>query len=251
MNLSDDRGEVAWVGRRFRVLSLSLIAVAILVCGAGGLAQTANASGTAGAQVGFTYENKQLQPAKYAFLIDESGAGHFHSQPGDPPPADTRSYQSLAEAQDRPVQLSKPVVQQVFSTARGQKYFAIKCEDSKDKIAFQGMKQLSYQGPDGSGTCTYNWSKSTAIEKLTTIFESIAFTLEEGRRLEVEHKHDRLALDAELGDLLDAVKDGRALELHSIQPVLQEIADDDAVLERARMRAKKLLDAGNTTASLR
>jgi hypothetical protein len=54
-----------------------------------------------------------------------------------------------------------------------------------------------------------------------------------------------------LGHLLDAVKDGRALELQSIQPVLQEIAEDDAVLERARMRAKKLLDAGNTTASLR
>ena len=88
-------------------------------------------------------------------------------------------------------------------------------------------------------------------QKLTTLFESIAFTLEEGRRLAVEHKHDRLALDAELGELLDAVKEGRALEVQSIQPVLQEIAEDDAVLERARQRAKKLLDAGNTTASLR
>ena len=105
------------------------------------------------------------------------------------------------------------------------------CEDGKDKIAFQGTKQLSYQGPDGNGSCTYNWSKSAAIEKLTTIFESIAFTLEEGRRLAVEHKHDRLALDAELGELLVAVKDGRALEVQSIQPVLQEIAEDDAVLE--------------------
>ena len=149
------------------------------------------------------------------------------------------------------MQLSRPVVGQIFSTARAQKFFAIKCEDGKDKVAFQGTKQLSYQGPDGSGSCTYNWSKSGAIEKLTTIFESIAFTLEEGRRLEVEHKHDRLALDAELGDLLTAVKEGRALEVQSIQPVLQEIAEDDSVLERARMRAKKLLDAGNTTASLR
>jgi hypothetical protein len=243
-------GELSLAGR-FGVLPALLVAVTLGICTAVVSAQTAFGPQAAGAQVGFTYENKQLQPAKYSFLIDESGSGHFHSQPGDPPPADTVSYQTLAEAQDRPVQLSRPVVERIFSTARAQKFFAIKCEDGKDKVAFQGMKQLSYQGPDGSGSCTYNWSKSGAIEKLTTIFESIAFTLEEGRRLEVEHKHDRLALDGELGDLLSAVKDGRAIEVQSIQPILQKIAEDDAVLERARIRAKKLLDAGNTTASLR
>lgn len=251
MNLDDDRGKRTLARRRLGLLPASLVPLAIGVCAVGVWAQNASGSQTAGAQVGFTYENKQLQPAKYAFLIEESGSGHFHSQPGDPPPADTASYQSLAEAQDRPVQLSRPVVGQIFAIARAQKFFAIKCEDGKDKVAYQGTKQLSYQGPDGSGSCVYNWSKSTAIEKLTTIFGSIAFTLEEGRRLAVEHKHDRLALDQELGVLVDAVKDGRALEVQSIQPVLQEIAEDDSVLERARMRAKKLLDAGNTTASLR
>lgn len=242
-------------GPRSRFCSYLLVGVAI--CGGGarlwsqGVNPAGAGSGAAGAQVKFEYENKQLQPAKYSFVIDESGAGHFHSQPGDPPPADTPSYQALAEAQDRPVQLSKPVVEQIFSTARAERFFAIKCEDGKDKIAFQGTKQLSYQGPDGSGSCTYNWSKSAPIQKLTVTFESIAFTLEEGRRLAVEHKHDRLALDQELGVLLDAVKEGRALEVQSIQPVLMEIAEDETVLERARQRARKLLGAGNTTASLR
>jgi hypothetical protein len=242
-----------WAGQRFRILVHSLIAVAVCLCAACLGAQSASPAGPqpGGAQVRFDYENKQLQPAQYTFLVDESGSGHFHSEPGNPPPVDTVSYQSLAEALDRPVQLSKPVVEQIFSTARAEKFFAIRCEDGKDKIAYQGTKQLSYQGPDGSGSCTYNWSKSAAIAKLTNIFESIAFTLEEGRRLAVEHKHDRLALDAELGELLTAVKEGRALEVQSIQPVLQEIAEDEAVLDRARQRAKKLLDAGNTTASLR
>jgi len=243
--------ELKLAGRRFGLLLALVAAVSIGICSTGVWAQSAGGAQSAGAQVGFSYENRQLQPARYNFLIDENGAGQYHSEPGDPPPADTPSYQNLAEAQDRPVQLSRPVVEHIFSTARAQKFFAIKCEDEKDKVAFQGTKQLSYRGPDGSGSCTYNWSKSAAIEKLTTIFESIAFTLEEGRRLEVEHKHDRLALDAELGELTTAVKEGRALEVQSIQPVLQEIAEDDLVLERARMRAKKLLDVGNTTASLR
>jgi hypothetical protein len=245
-------------GGRVGIHSAWPVAFATCCCLFGAQAQNAAPSSVAPssmapgkAQVGFTYENRQLQPAKYSFLIDESGSGHFHSQPGDAPPADTASYQMLAESEDRPVQLSKRVVEQIFSTARNERFFAMPCEDGKNKVAYQGTKQLSYQGPDGNGNCTYNWSKTQAIERLTATFESIAFTLEEGRRLAVEHKHDRLALDEELGVLLDAVKEGRALEVQSIQPVLQEIAEDDAVLERARMRAKKLLDAGNTTASLR
>jgi hypothetical protein len=233
-------------------VSAWLAAGAICLSGGPGRAQNPSKSSSGGAaQVRFTYEHQQLQPAKYMFVIEESGSGHFHSQPGDSPPPDTHSYQHLAEALDRPVQLSKPVVDQIFSTARSEKLFSIPCEDTKHKIAFQGTKELTYQGPEGNGSCTYNWPKSTAIEKLTVLFESIAFTLEEGRRLAVEHKHDRLALDTELADLATAVKDGRALEVQSIQPVLQEIADDESVLDRARQRAKKLLDAGNTTASLR
>jgi hypothetical protein len=206
---------------------------------------------TGGAQVGFRYENKQLQPATYSFVIDESGVGHFHSEPGETPVADTASYSALAQPLDRPIQISKPVVDQIFSVARGQKLFAIPCDDRKDKVAYQGTKQLSYQGPEGSGACTYNWSKSVPIEKITFTFESIAYTLEEGRRLALQHKHDRLALDGELGSLQDAVKEGRALEVQTIEAVLREIVEDETVMERARARAKKLLDAGNTTASLR
>ncbi len=201
-----------------------------------------------GAQVAFRYENAQLQPAKYSFVIHEDGSGSYHSEPGATPPADTPAYHPLAQAQDRAVRLSHPVVEQIFATAREQKFFAIPCEEKKAKVAFQGTKELSYQGPDGQGSCTYNWSKISSIEKLTTMFESIAFTLEEGRRLEVEQKHDRLAMDAELGALLDAVKDGRALEIQNIQPTLQGIIDDEAAMDRARSRARKLLEGANRSA---
>lgn len=196
----------------------------------------------AGAQVGFRYVNSQLQPAKYTLVVDESGAGEFHSEPAANPPEDSASYHPLAGSLDRPVQLSKTAADQIFAAARAEKYFAIDCEDAKNKVAFQGTKELSYRGADGNGSCTYNWSKRVHIQKLTSLFESIAFTLEEGRRLDVEHKHDRLALDAELGVLLEAVKDGAASEVENIRPVLQAIIDDDATLERARARAQKLLE---------
>jgi len=240
--------------RRFS-FAFRLLAAGAVCFGAAGLRGQDPSGGDAapppnGAHIAFHFENQQLQPAKYAFVIFENGSGQFHSEPADIPLASTASYEPLARAEDRSVQLSRPVVDQIFSTARAQKFFAIPCE-AKDKVAFQGTKQLSYQGPDGSGSCTYNWSKIAGIQKITSTFESIALTLEEGRRLAVEHKHDRLALDAELGFLLEAVKDGRATEVQTIQPVLQEIADDEAVLDRARTRAKKLLGDGSSTASLR
>jgi hypothetical protein len=209
------------------------------------------ASSPTGARVEFHYENAQLQPAKYSFVIFESGAGEFHSEPGATPPEDSASYHPLPDRLDRSVQLSKATTAQIFATARAQKYFAIGCEDMKNKVAFQGTKQLSYRGPEGSGSCVYNWSKIAAIQKLTSLFESIAFTLEEGRRLQLERKHDRLALDAELGALLDAMKDGQAAEIDTIRPILQEIIQDEATLERAKLRAQKLLeDGGGNRASL-
>ena len=236
-----------------RSLTAALVFAPTLLCTtiAAAQADPAVAAGSEKAQVGFQYENQQLQPAKYSLVIYEDGSGQYHSEPGLTPPADTPSYHPMAHPEDRPVQLTKATVDQLFGTARGQKYFAIGCEDTKNKVAFQGTKELTYKGPDGAGSCTYNWSKIAAIQKVTSTFESIALTLEIGRRLEVEHKHDRLALDAELGDLLSATKEGRALEIQTIQPVLEEIVNDEAVLERARSRARKLLGDESTTASLR
>ena len=130
--------------------------------------------------VEFHYENPQLQPAKYRFIVDESGVGHFHSEPGPTPPPDTAGYHPLPDSLDRPLLLSKNATNQIFAIARAQKYFAISCEDSRNKVAFQGTKQLSYRGVDGSGSCTYNWSRLPSIQRLTSMFESIAFTLEEG-----------------------------------------------------------------------
>ena len=156
----------------------------------------------------------------------------------------------MPEALTREVHISAPVVEQMFATARAQKWFATDCDDRKDKFAFQGKKELAYAGPEGGGSCTYNWSKAQSIQKLTATMESIAFTLEEGRRLAVEHKHDRLGLDAELAVLSAAVKDGRALEIENIRPELEAIIEDETVLERARLIAKKMLDGERSVAAL-
>jgi hypothetical protein len=197
--------------------------------------------GSAVAQIRFTYENPKLQPPKYAVTVGEDGNGHFRSEAGGPPPADGESMP--AEAQDRPIHVSKAVRESIFATARKNKLFAIACDDRAKNIAYQGTKTLAYEGPEGQGSCTYNWSKLSQIDKLTDQFEAIAATLDEGSKLQRQYEHGRLSLDTELDILDQMVREGRAIEVENIAPLLRTIAGDDAVLQRVQRRARALLQA--------
>jgi hypothetical protein len=147
-----------------------------------------------------------------------------------------------AEPEDRPIHISKELRQEMFAAARKNKLFAFACEDGGKNIAFQGTKTLDYEGPEGKGSCVYNWSKSSQINKLTEQFEAVAATMEEGSKLKRQYEHGRLSLDSELEFLDQMVHDGRALEVENIAPVLQAIAGDDAVLKRVQRRAQALLE---------
>jgi hypothetical protein len=197
------------------------------------LGLTANAQ-----QIRFTYENPKLQPPKYVVTVQEDGSGHFQSDAGGPP-SDNESMP--AEAQDRPIHISKLLREGMFAIARKNKLFAFSCEDGGKNIAFQGKKTLAYEGPEGQGSCIYNWSKKADINKLTDQFESIATTLEEGSRLERQYEHGRLSLDAEMEVLEQMVHEGRAIEVENIAPILQKLANDEAVLQRVQRRARALL----------
>jgi hypothetical protein len=146
-----------------------------------------------------------------------------------------------SEAQDRPIQLTATTTQRVFKAARDKKFFATACDSGDAKVAFTGKKLLTYEGPDGHGACTYIYSRDQQIQWITTEMQGVAVTLEEGRRLELQHEHGRLSLDAELETLENMVQNGQAAELGNIAPILIAIVKDDSVLERAQKRARHLL----------
>jgi hypothetical protein len=191
------------------------------------------------ATVEFHYENQQLRPPKYVITLHEDGSGQFHAEGSPANPDDPAALPS--EAQDRPIQLTAATTQRVFKTARDKKFFATACDSGDAKVAFTGKKMLTYLGADGHGACTYIYSKDQQISWLTAEMQSIAATLEEGRRLELQHEHGRLSLDAELETLENMVQNGQAAELGNIAPILIAIVKDDAVLERAQKRARHLL----------
>jgi hypothetical protein len=198
----------------------------------------------AASTVTFKFENPQLQPASYIIEIHEDGSGHYKSVPGTPSPDSYSTDGIVSKVQDRDIKVSDRLRAKLFSTARTHHYFATDCEAAKLHVAFTGKKTLTYSGPDGAGACTYNYSQDDELNYLADEMQALSFTLEEGQRISLQLQHSRLALDAELETLQDAAKNGRAVELANISSQLQAVVEDDAVLERARKRARLLL-AGN------
>lgn len=188
-------------------------------------------------RIAFTFEHPQLQPSRYTITVNETGVGRFTSQPGPSVAGDD----VMPAPMDRPVLLDDTLRAELFRYARAHDFFATRCASPKTGMAFTGNKTLAYSGPDGNGSCTFVWAADPALQQMTDRLGAVAFTLEEGRRLDVEIRHDRLGLDAELASLQDAFRDHRATDLPNIADQLQAIADDQSVMDRARKRALALL----------
>jgi hypothetical protein len=189
-------------------------------------------------QIDFTDPN--LSPSHWTLTLHPDGSGHFRSEQGS-----ARSRSIEAPSVDRDVQVSTDFAGRVFEAARQQRLFNMACE-SHLKMAFTGWKRLSYSGPDGKGSCEFNYSKNQKIEELGDSLLAVAGTIVEGARLELLLVHDKLGLDAETEFLVEAAGDGRIQQLGTIRGILERLAKDDSVMERVRMRARYLLAKAET-----
>jgi hypothetical protein len=200
----------------------------------------------------FHFDDPQLQPAIYTIEIHEDGSGRYKSTSAAAPDATVSGGpvgDITAQPTDREIRISDALRSQLFAAARSHHFFAIACEAAKNHVAFTGKKTLSYSGADGHGSCTYNYSKDEQLNRIAEEMEAVAYTLEEGQRIALQHEHSRLALDAELETLEEAARNGRALELENIAPQLQLIVNDEEIMLRARKRAKALLAGSGATGS--
>jgi hypothetical protein len=225
------------------------LTVAVLALGAGSHAVWAAVAGTdpgtgptADPVIQVDFSNPGLDPSHWTLTLHPDGTGHFSSQMGVTP--DGLKEMEVPNV-NRDVQLSASFAAHVFEEAQRHKWFDEDCE-SHLKVAFQGWKTLAYRGPEGRGSCTFNFSKDKDIQSLGDSLEAVAETILEGARLEMLLQHDRLGLDKEMEYLVDAAGNGRAQQICTIRGILVRLAQDDEVLERVRKRARMLLAQGDT-----
>ncbi|WP_260740225.1 hypothetical protein [Tunturiibacter lichenicola] len=224
-------------------------AAGILLLTCSGLASASQAGDTpktdsksAAAEVSFQFDRPGLEVPHFKLRIQEDGAGTYQADQAEMAATQTSNRGQAAQHIDRPIKLTPGTVAKIFKGARSLNHFDTECASKAKNIADTGKKILTYSGSDGSGTCTYNYSENKNVDTLTNTFLAIAYTMDEGRKLEFLHRYDRLGLDAEMAYLSQEVQEGRALELGTISPTLASIADDTALIQRVRLKASKMLE---------
>lgn len=214
--------------------TLAKVATLALVVLTGALSALAEA----GPSLEVDYSNPGLTPGHWVLTLHKDGSGHFRSERGDAPVDPSQGFEPADI--DRDIQVSAEFAARVFTTVHQEKNLNMDCE-SHMKVAFQGWKKLTYSGPEGTGSCRFNYSKDKQIQALGESLVAVASTVVEGARLEILLQHDRLGLDREMEYIMEACGDGRVQQIGAIRPILERLAGDPEVMERVRKHARVLL----------
>jgi hypothetical protein len=221
-----------------------VIATALMVSANVAWGQVQQAPATSSSAT-ITYQFERAVPGvsvpRYTVVLHEDGSGTYHAEEVERRSADSAVQQVSTKIIDRPMTVTSEMAVKIFQMARSLNRFTGFCGTKTKNIADTGKKTISYAGPDGTGSCTYNYSDEKGVMDLTDLFYGIVYTMDVGRKLDFERRFDRLGLDAEMIALEQAVKDKHALELGNIAPTLQRLATDPEMMQRVQTRAAKLL----------
>jgi hypothetical protein len=181
----------------------------------------------------FRFEMASSAVPKYTINVREDGKVHYWA--GDLP--ETKEENSLPWLSASPATVKKIFDAVPFIHTDG-------CETHTKNIAKTGKKTLESYDGDQSSECVFNYSDEEKVNVATSTFQAIAETMQAGDRLKQKHRFDHLGLDAELDSLLTRTKDGSAIELQNIAPILKSIVEDDEIMSPSRRKAKSLLELG-------
>jgi hypothetical protein len=190
----------------------------------------ADSNAPAKSEVRFDFARTGLPVPKFTIEVKEDGSGTYS--------AEDKSAPTMQEVH-RDFALTPATTKKIFGHAPA--IHQDTCASKAKNIADSGTKMLSYISSAATSACTYNYSESKDVTALTDIFQGMAETLDQGRRLDFLHRFDRLGLDDAIGFLTQEVADGRAIEVNLIEPSLRSIAADTQVMTRVRTKAAALL----------
>lgn len=195
------------------------------------------------ASVTFSLDFPNSDPEHYSIVAGSDGHARYQCSGKISPDSDDR------ETYQTEFTLSEGTRARIFDLAAQAHYFSGKIDSGHRKLAFTGSKKLTYKDGQRESSAAYNYSPLAPVQQLTELFQSVASTLEFGRRLAHYHRYQKLALDDELKQMEDQLRRGGLIELQAIRPVLQEIYDDSSVINMVRARALRIMEMGNSTAA--
>jgi hypothetical protein len=193
--------------------------------------------------VRFVFDWRAQDPPRYSVAVDATGRATYRSEPSANPNGGVAPEPYQVEWTATEATRTK-----IFDDARRLNYFDGNFA-SKAKVAQTGVKTLSYKDPSRDHSTSYNYSENPSIRELTQTFQGMATTAEAGRRLTHDLRYDKLGIDRDLKTLQESQKNGFAVEFGSVLPILQQIADDPAVMRMSQQRARQILAAAGFSTS--
>jgi hypothetical protein len=157
--------------------------------------------------------------------VDQSGDGQYKESPDDDQPV--------------PVRLEASEAEQVFALAEKLSHFSSPLESGL-KVAFTGNKTFRYVDGTARPGVTFNYTRNPDGQALLKLFEGIAQTARHLINLERASRFDRLGVDAALNNMHDSFTRGQLVGARTLLPVLDRIASNKSLINRARERAAEL-----------
>jgi hypothetical protein len=188
------------------------------------------------ATITFSLDFPNSSPERYLIAVQSDGHAHYESSGKISVDSDVR------DEYETDFTLSDSTRARIFQLAAQAHYFSGKVDSGNKKLAFTGAKKLVYKDGQRSSSADYNFSQQPAVQQLTTLFQSLAATMEFGRRMTYFHRYQKLALDDELKHMEDQAKRGDLAELQAVSPVLKEIYEDTSVINVVRARARRIME---------
>jgi hypothetical protein len=215
----------------------------IVVVGLLNLGSSHPAPAAGPATVTFSLDFPGSEPERYTISVRSDGQAVYECTARVSPDSDEREdYQSEFSFSDS-------TRARIFELAAQAHYFSGKVDSGNKKLAFTGAKKLTYKDGLRDFTADYNFSPQSAVQQLTTLFQSVGATLEFGRHLTYFHRYQKLALDEELKRMEEEARQGELGELRAVKPILQEIYEDPAVINVVRARAQRIMQLGGGASS--
>lgn len=193
----------------------------------------------AGPSITFDRVWNDFTPQSVTITVSANGAAKYRSRNPGKSGDEIDDYQT-------DFTVSPACRDKLFRYAKEANYFDGDFAFKKHVVASTGKKTLSYSDPSRRFSTSYDYSENKAIQEITNILSGISSTIEHGRKLVFLRRFDKLGLEEELKAMEDAAESHSLAQLQIIQPTLQSIAEDTAILNIARQRAKKLAAKANS-----
>lgn len=114
---------------------------------------------------------------------------------------------------------------------------------SKRKVASTGRKLLRYEASgEVRGEAVFDYTEDPAAREMASWFVRLAETQQHLHTLERLYRFDRLGVDQALVSLESAFERDRIVAPGLLEPILNQIAEQDRIMHVARARAKGMLE---------